>query len=236
MLIGFISEAQKSDAIVQDGILISFEGIDVSKYELEVENFDVEQVTMNHLLCLATYECDEKLALELIEKGAYVNFKCEDVDHVITNIAFCKENGIKLTELLLINGANINGADGDNASFLSYAISLDNIKLAEFLIDKGAERLQRDSNRNMGCLPVHGVKSIEMLELLLSKGFEINELCDNGRNLLHFAAKDNLREVAQYLIDKKLVATNQKDRNGETPLDYTKRFNNPKIAEIINRK
>lgn len=230
------SEAQKSDAIVQDGILISIEGIDVSKYELDVEDFDFEEITKNHLLCLATEECDEELVIELIGKGADVNFKCEEVDDVITNLAFCKENGVKLTELLLRKGANINGADEDNDSFLSYAISYDNLKLAEFLIDKGADRMQRDTNRNMGCLPVHGVQSVEMLELLISKGFEINQLCDNGRSLLHFAAKEDLEEVARYLIDKRLVDTNQKDRNGETPLDYTKRFNHPKIAEIINEK
>lgn len=215
---------------------MSIEGIDVSKYELDVENFDVEEVTKNHLLCLATEECDEELVIELIEKGADVSFKCEDVDDVITNLAFCKENGVKLAELLLSKGANINGADEDNDSFLSYAISNDNLKLAEFLIDKGADRMQRDTNRNMGCLPVHGVESVEMLELLISKGFEVNQLCDNGRNLMHFTAKEDLKEVAQYLIDKRLVDTNQKDKNGETPLDYAKKFNHPKIAEIINEK
>ena len=78
LMIGCSSEAQKDNsnsksnnqnngAIVQDGILISFEGIDVSKYELDVEDFDVNEVTKNHLLCLATDECDEELTIELIE-------------------------------------------------------------------------------------------------------------------------------------------------------------------------
>lgn len=137
--------------------------------------------------------------------------------------------------MLLSKGANINGADEDNDSFLSYAISYDNIKLVEFLIDKGADRMQRDTNRKMGCLPVHGVESVEMLELLIAKGFEINQICNNGRNILHFAAKDDLRAVAQYLVDKQLVDVNQKDNKGETPLDYTKRFNHPEIAEIIGK-
>lgn len=229
------SDTLKSDVVVQDGILMSVDGIDVSKYELDVEDFDVEEVTKHHLLCLAADECDEKLVIELLEKEADVNFKCEDVD-VITNLAFCKENGVKLTELLLSKGANINGSDGDNDSFLSYAILYDNLKLAEFLIEKGADRKQRDTNKNMGCLPVHRVESVEMLELLISKGFELNQLCDNGRNLLHFAAKKNLKEVAQYLIEKDLVDKNHKDKNGESPLDYATRFNHPDIAEIIKKK
>ena len=40
---------------------MSIEGIDISKYELDVENFDVEEVTKDHLLCLATEECDEEI-------------------------------------------------------------------------------------------------------------------------------------------------------------------------------
>ena len=230
------TESKENKAVIDDGILISIEGIDVSKYELDVENFDAKEITKNHLFCLATQECDEELVNELVEKGADVNFKCEEVDDVITNLASCKENGVKLTKLLLSKGANINGADEDNDSFLSYAISYDNQGLTKYLIEKGANRMQRDTNRNMGCLPVHGVESVEMLKLLILKGFEIDPLCDNGRNLLHFAAKEDLQGVAKYLIDKQLVDVNQKDINGETPLDYAVRLNNSKIAEIIKKK
>ena len=230
------TEPSKNKMVVQNGILVSVDGIDVSKYELDIKDFDVEEVTKNHLLCLATDECDEELVIELIKEGADVNFKCDEVDNVITNLASCKENGVKMAELLLSKGANINGSDEDNASFLSYAISFDNLKLTEFLIDKGADRIQRDTNRNMGCLPIHGVKSVQMLKLLIEKGFEINQTCDNGRNLLHFSAKDDLKEVAQYLVGKRLVDINHKDKNGETPLDYATRFKHPEIAQIIKKK
>ncbi len=247
LMIGCSSEAQKSNSktkaepsknnvVVQNGILVSVAGINVSKYELDVENFDVEEVTKNHLLCLATDECDEELVIELIKEGVDVNYKCDGVDDVITNLAFCKENGVKLAELLLSKGANINGADEDNDSFLSYSILSDNLKLTEFIINKGADRTQRDTNRNMGCLPIHGVKSVEMLKLLIGKGFEINQTCNNGRNLLHFAAKDDLKDIAQYLVDNRLVDINQKDKNGETPLDYATRFKHAEIAEIIKKK
>ena len=247
LLIGCSSEAQRQDSqkeveaketkvVVKDGILISFEGFDVSKYELDVEDFDVREITKNNLLCLATQECDENLVRGLLEKGANANFKCEEVDDVITNLAFCKENGVLLTDLLLSKGADINGADEDNDSFLSYAISYDNYNLAKYLIEKGANKEQRDTNRNMGCFPVHGVESVKMLELLIANNFEINSLCDNGRNLLHFAAKDDLKQLANHLIENQLVEINHKDKNGETPLDYAVRLNNPEIAEMIKKK
>jgi ankyrin repeat protein len=75
-----------------------------------------------------------------------------------------------------------------------------------------------------------------MLELLIANEFQINEQCDNGRNLLHFAAKENLKEVAKYLVEKELVDIFQKDKNGETALDYAKRFKHSDIAEIIKKK
>ena len=243
LTIGCSSEAQQKNektvekkTIVENGFLISYEGINLSKYELAVEDFDVNEVSLNHLLCLATEECDVELVKELLQKGVDVNFKCEEADDVITGIAFCKDNGVSLAKLLLNKGANINGADEDNDSFLSYAIGFDNVELVKFLIEKGADKEQRDINKNMGCLPIHGVESIKMLELLITNGFQINTTCDNGRNLLHFAAKENFKEVAKYLVDKELVDVFQKDKNGETPLDYAKRFKHPEIEEIIKKK
>ena len=200
------SEAQKNNTsteenkiIIKNGFLVSFEGINLSKHKIDIEDFNVEEVSINNLLCLATEECDVALVKKLFEKSADVNVKCEETDHVITNVAYCKENGIELAKLLLGKGANINGADEDNDSFLSYAISYDNLKLVEYLIENGVAKTQRDSNRNMGCLPVHSVNSVKMLKLLISKGFRINERCDNGRTLLHVAAKEDLKEVAKYL-------------------------------------
>lgn len=74
LIIGCSSEAQRNNStsstvskenkvVIENGILISFEGIDISKYELDIEDFDVEEVTKDHLLCLATDECDEELVL-----------------------------------------------------------------------------------------------------------------------------------------------------------------------------
>lgn len=231
-------DKNKSNVIVENGILKSVHGVAISKYEIQTDIIDVdmESITLEHLLCLAADECDEELLKELIQRGADLNSKICDDDDVITLLAACMENGVALTKLMLENGANINGADQDNGSFLTYAIVFDNLNLVEYLADNGADRLQRDINENMGCLPVHRVKSVEMLKLLMAKGFEINQSCDNGRNILHFAAKYDLREVAQYLLENRLVDMNQKDKNGETPLDYATKSNHLEIAEIIKSK
>ncbi len=218
---------------IKDGMLAWFEGIELLKYELDVEDFDIEQITLSHLLCLSTDECDKELTTELLNRGANPRFKCDEADEVIVNLAFCEENGVELTKLLLSKGANINGADQDNGSFLSYSISTNNIELTKFLIDNGANKIQRDTNRNMGCLPIHGVESIEMLELLIDQNFKIGETCDNGRTLLHFAARENYIEIVNYLLEHKLVEKNRKDKNGDTALVYAQRRNNKQIEELL---
>jgi ankyrin repeat protein len=229
------SDTQQSKAIVENGILVSFEGIDLSKYELDVEDFDVNMVTKDHLLCLATSECDKQLVKRLLELGVNVNFKCEEVDDVITNLAFCDEGAVELARMLLKKGADVNGTDQDNASVLSYAISNNNIELTKFFLDNGASTSLRDTNRNTGCLPLHGCESVEMLKLLINKGFDTKKQCNNGRNLLHYAAKENLIDMAKYIVDNDLVSVDQKDKNGETALDYAKKYNRSEIEKILKK-
>lgn len=225
----------KEHVVIKDGIWVSYAGVDLSTYEIDVEMFDPDKVPLNYLLCLAVEECDAVFTKKLIERGVDVNFKCEEANEVITGVAFCHKNGVALAKLLLDEGANINGADEDNDPFLSYAIAFDNLDLVKFLIEKGANKAHRDANKNMGCLPIHGVESVEMLELLLANEFLVDEQCSNGRTLLHFAAKENLREIAEFLLEKKLIDISKKDKNGATALDYAKRFKHSEIAELIRR-
>lgn len=217
---------------VKDGFLAFYDGIDLQKFQLEIEAFDVNEITLDHLLCLAADECDKTLIIELLNRGANVKFKCE-LDDMITSLAFCDENGIELTKILLAKGANINGADQENSSFLSYTIIADNVTLAKYLIGQGANKSQRNTNRNTGCPPLHNVKSVEMLKLLIESKFDIDEKCDNGRNVLHAAVRGKHFELAQYLLKNKLVDKHHKDINGETPLDYAIKNGNKEIQLLL---
>lgn len=230
-------QKQASNIVMKNGIIISVDGIDISDYELTMEDVDTALNPLNkdYLLCFATEECDEELIRELLGKGADAYYKCDGLNDVLIDLTYCEEKAVALTALFLKYGGRINSADEDNASFLSYAITADNLELVDYLLSRGASKTQRDTNRNMGCLPVHGCESLSMLKKLEEEGFDLSATCDNGRNLLHFVARENLVEMAQYLIDKRLVKLNQKDEAGETPLDYANRFNNPKVAQLLSR-
>jgi ankyrin repeat protein len=250
LLIGCSSNAQQKTTSlegsiieIQEGILIALENINLENFNIDYEELKVledfginlDSLTKDHLLCYAIDQCDQELLTFLIDKGADVNSKC-DGDDAITYIAYCIQEGVGMTNTMIASGANKNGADQDNDSYLSYAISYDNHKLVRYLIEIGANRKQKDTNPNMGCLPIHACESLEMLKILMENGFEVNEICNNGRNLLHFAAKNGLVEIAQYLVKNNLVDIDLKDQNGETPLDYAVRYGNPEIENIIRAK
>ncbi len=232
--------AKEYNLQVQEGIVLSLGDLDLANFKIEYEELQVledygislDSLTKEHLLCFAVDQCDQALLTFLIDKGADPNCKC-DGDAAITYIAYCVREGVEMTKTMIAHGANKNGADQDNDSYLSYAISYDNHNLVRYLLQIDADREQKDLNPNMGCLPVHACRSLEMLKLLLANDFDINAICDNGRNLLHFAAKDDLVEIAQYIIMNNLMDFELKDKNGETPLDYAIRYANPKIEHIL---
>lgn len=219
--------------ILENNTLIYYDGIDVAKYNWHLEDTEIEQLTLNNVLCEATNICEIELVKELLKRGANPNCKCEEVDDIITNVSFCDEKAVELAKLLIQSGANVNGADEENTSVLSYAIGMDNFEFTRFLLNNGADINQKDSNERMGCLPIHSVESVAMLELLIQKKLEVDTRCDNGRTLLHFAARDNYVDLVRYILDNKLIDIDIKDSNGETALDYAKSADNKEILGMF---
>ena len=60
----------------------------------------------------------------------------------------------------------------------------------------------------------------EIVELLISRGININEKDKNGETALHIAVQYNRKEIAEFLISHG-ININEKDKNGETCLLYT---------------
>lgn len=219
---------------IADGYIVELFGYDVTHFEIDLNNVEIDtsEIQIHHLLCVAATHCDYEMIRSLLSFGVNPNAIC-DVDHVMTEVAFCEEKALPITKLFLQHGANINVADQDNDSYLSYAISRDNVPLVAYLLENGADLMQRDTNRNLGCLPMHSIESVEMLELLMKYDINILDRCDNGRTLLHFAAKDNLTELARYLLKNNMIDKNIKDKNGETAYDYAVRFRNEEVKKLL---
>jgi ankyrin repeat protein len=122
--------------------------------------------------------------------------------------------------MMIEAGADVNGSDEYNDNALSFAIGHGSLALVGYLLDNGADLEQRDNDENYGCMPIHRVATVEMLEFLLNTGASLEETCASGKTLLHFAAEVDNVEMIKYLLDTELVDPLATDANGETAYNY----------------
>jgi len=73
---------------------------------------------------------------------------------------------------------------------------------------------------------------IEIVELLVNKGENVNAKDKNGRTPLQFAADEGHKEIAELLIDKG-ADVNAKSKYGVTPLHYAAGNGHKEIAELL---
>jgi ankyrin repeat protein len=185
------------------------------------------------LLCEALWECDLAQVRSLLEKDADPNGLCDE-DHLITLCAECEDNALAMTRLLLKFGADINGADADGTSLFQYAVFFHQPDLVDFLLTQpGVDLFSRDTV--IGCSAIQLCQDLDMVKKLEKAGFDPNEVCGNGRTLLHYAARDDLRDIARYLIAEKGIDVSLRDGEGRTALDYALRQNNQEIARMLQK-
>ena len=160
-----------------------------------------EGVGEDSLLCEALLECDLARVRSLLEKGANPNGVCDE-DHLITFSAECDDNALAMARLLLEFGADINGADADGTSLFQYAVFFHQPDLVDFLLTQpGVDLFGRDTV--IGCSAIQLCQDLDMVKKLEKAGFDPKGGCDNGRTLLHYAARDDLRDIVRYLIGEK---------------------------------
>ncbi|MEO0789046.1 MAG: ankyrin repeat domain-containing protein [Bacteroidota bacterium] len=204
-----------------DGKIVKYFGYDISHLDDFVVGeypFDME-VTKDYALCIAAEYCDLSLVKQMLEDGLDPNVIC-DVDHILTNAVFCDDQALDMAQQFLAKGADINGADEENNSFLAYPILVDNVELVEFILNHGGDPDQRMSEESIGCYPMHDTESVAMLELLLDRGVDIHTTCHDGRTLLHQAAKSGAREVYDYILERELIDPGIQDTVGRVAADY----------------
>ena len=75
---------------------------------------------------------------------------------------------------------------------------------------------------------------MEIVELLIAAGADVNAKNDWGWTPLTYAAINDHEEIAELLIAKG-ADVNAKDDGGETPLDFAIRRNQTETADIIRK-
>ena len=120
-----------------------------------------------------------------------------------------------MVKILVLNGANINAKDKNNWTLLHYALSSGSVTICHFLVENGADVNACDIH---GFRPLHFTNNIEIIQILLLNGANVNIRANNMWTPLLYACKNHQLEVVKLLIQNG-AHVNVKDQNWQhTPL------------------
>jgi len=163
----------------------------------------------------------------------------------ILNFNYKNEKGLSSTFLKLlsnnekvfndISSNDLTKSDESNENALTYISSISNSKLVENLIirQNSIYNLQKGNNMITPLLSAISIKNLELTEILIKKGFNINDTTDIKFTPLHFASYYNLPKIVQLLFQKKAETNIKTKKEGEIPLHLACRKGNFEIVKLL---
>jgi len=107
--------------------------------------------------------------------------------------------GIKTANLLIKNGANVNGVEGARNNPLQAAIAHNFVELAELLLKNGAKPITQNDEYPI----LSQVSSVEMAKLFMDAGAEVNSFNENypGRTALSNSIESKNKKLITFFIE-----------------------------------
>jgi ankyrin repeat protein len=193
---------------------------------------DVNQTDLSGApLHLAVGKGDLAATTALVAAGADLEISGEPSGaHPLHVAAQVDEPAIAL--LLIDRGAHVDSLDGEGRTPLMVAATNGSLDTATVLLNEGANPAAEDSIYHDA--PIHFAawsKHADIVDLLLSRGVDVNSSDGNGETPLHEAATADAPEVVELLLAKGADPT-IRDNAGNTPLQVAR---GPAAAELLRR-
>ncbi len=154
----------------------------------------------------------------LIKRGTSIDSRDKDEQTPLMKAALWGH--LDLLKFLLDEGANKHAKDQFGATSLHKACSLGRTEVAQMLVEIGLDPNEKDK---FGKTPLFSAcKYKEIFEYLLKNGADITVIDNDGCNLAHYCAKNDLLNELKFVIDKG-VDINAKDKFGHAILSLAAR-------------
>lgn len=159
----------------------------------------------------------------LLKAKASINTPSSFRNSCALQLAVQRNTPVELIEFLIVAGSDINLRDSDGETALLNAICRGYIKIAECLVQHGADV----NAANISCRDsaIHFASSFDrpkLLPLLLDRGADYTALNIYGRNLGHTAARFAGAEFISVMArcDIPILSLDTRDNEGKTAKDY----------------
>jgi ankyrin repeat protein len=205
-----------------------FHQVSYGKYRSQEDGILVAQLLLNRgadvntrrkdhwtPLHLASYFGNVEIARLLLDRGAYLEAAegkmGEKPFHQVSYGKYrSQEDGIRVAQLLLERGADVNTRRKDHWTPLHHASYFGNVEVARLLLDHGADP-EANAEGDMGAKPLHQVSygkyrsqqdGVRVAQLLLERGADVNTRRTKDHwTPLHLASYFGNVEIVRLLLD-----------------------------------
>ena len=163
-----------------------------------------------------------KIAQLLLDSGAQVNSQAGFYN--TTPLHGAAQNGsLELVKLLVSKGAKVNAVDKYFSRPLAKAVQADNLEIAKFLLEHGADKTINHSDTEFQTA-IFKAQSAKMAQLLIANGANVSESDKKGQSVLLHAVANYLDFDLLKVLLQNGADINAQDKSGTTALLQAVRY------------
>ena len=182
----------------------------------------------------ATYRGRTKIAAYLIEQGADLNALTTSGSTPLHGAGFYGHKDD--AGLLILKGAEINIANNYGYTPLLSTAAGGHLDIVMMLLKAGADKTAKITDSQADALLAAGSSGNgELVEYLLTQGFDIDAVDATGEGLFHYASYGGNLDLVKKLVDKGFDI-NVRSHDGVTPLHYAAQGSHVEVVKYLVSK